>query len=368
MFKLALLLFWPILQFQMQQQQTQIPQQVAPYRELSIRWDAVGTIESGLDHPLAVLICPTESPVGGNLIVVDSSGLIAEIRYGVLGWVPVRTFAVGEAVTAACAGAPHLDRVWRVYVGTASGKVLEFSRGSVGWMRAEIREVPAPIVNMQASDPGREGISQLFVIDGNGRVFNFWVSEEDEWIPRLFPEIDGGATEVCFDYHRMGLRSMLAGPKGVIYKFVQDSVGRWSGEPWATMPAGVLDMAGSADPTMQDVALFYSGVDGVFRYLFHNFKVDEKARVPIAAGVTHIIGKGDQRRFNEFFAMSVDEFCLFEFNYDTRRWDKIVMKTISSPVVSTAFGPGRGETLHQVYAVSADGMIHEFVRQELEQE
>jgi hypothetical protein len=90
---------------------------------------------------------------------------------------------------------------------------------------------------------------------------------------------------------------------------------------------------------------------------------DERARIPVAAGVTHILGKGPQRRFNEFFAMSADEFCLFEFNYDTHKWDRIPMGPVTSPAVSSAFGPGRNEKLHQIYLATIDGKIYEWTRQ-----
>jgi hypothetical protein len=335
---------------------------------LSTRWDAVETFESELNRTLAVLVCPSQAPGAGQLIVTDSSGQIVEVRHGSDGWVSVRNFGVGEEITAACAGAPHLDRVWHVYVGTKSGRVLELSRASVGWTTKEIKTVEAPVINFQATDPGPTGISQLFVIDGDGRVINLWLTEEDEWVTRLIPEIEGGATEVCFDYSRTGISAILAGDKGVIYKFAQDSTGHWTGEAWTAMPVGPLDMASSADPTMKDIAVFYSGTDGIFRYLFYDFTTDEKARVPIASGTTQIIGKGSQRRFNEFFAMSAGEFCLFEFNFDTQKWDKFPMAKVTSPAVSVAFGPGRGGSLSQIYVASVDGRIYEFVRQEVKQE
>jgi hypothetical protein len=219
-----------------------------------------------------------------------------------------------------------------------------------------------------ASDPGTSSISQLFVFDGEGSVSNLWVSEAGDWITRAMPDIAGGATEISFNYDGAMLQALVAGPEGVIHKFVQDSTGRWTGGEWASMPAGPMDMAGSADPSMRDMAVFYSGDDGVFRYLFYDYKTDETARIPIAAGVTHLIGKGSQRRFNEFFGMAAEEFCLFEFNFDTRRWDKIPMKRIEEPVVSTIMDYGRGERLAQIYVACVDGTIHEFTRWIVENE
>lgn len=354
---LSLFMFWPVLQMP----------PTAPYKELSKYWDPAGTIASGIGPAVGVAICPTRQPGAGHLIAADSAGRLAELRFDGAHWSVVRTFRVDEPVTAICSGAPHLDRVWRVYVGTRGGRILELNRGNLGWTTVEVAKVPGPIRNMQASDPGIEGISQLFVIDANGQVTNYWLTEEDKWVTRQVPEIQGGATEVCFDYHRSGLRAITAGPSGVIAKFTQDSTGHWTGGPWTTMPAGALDMTASADPTMQDIAVYYSGRDGIFRYLFHGRMDDEPARIAVAGGTTHLIGKGPQRRFNEFFAQSGNEFCLFEFNFTTRDWDKIVLKPIREKVVSSVFGPGRGESLSQVYAMTVDGTIHEFTRRELEE-
>jgi hypothetical protein len=358
---LPFIIFWSVLSVQSAQAQPDyLPQ--SSYKELSTRWNYAGSFDTGLDKTLAVVVCLASTPGAGNVIVIDSTGQIVEMRYEPSGWKRVRQFAVGERVAAACSGAPHQDRIWRLYIGTVSGRVLEYTRGTMGWLRQTIKEVPPPIVNLVASDPGTSSISQLFVFDGTGSVSNLWVSDADDWITRPIPDIDGGATEISFDYDETTLQILVAGPAGTIYKYVQDSTGHWSGGEWASMPAGPLDMAGSADPSLKDMAVFYSGDDGIFRFLFYGYLTDEKARVPIAAGVTHLIGKGPQRRFNEFFGMVAGEFCLFEFNFTSRRWDKIPMKTFDVPVVSTTMDYGRGERLAQVYVACVDGTIHEFTR------
>jgi len=367
MFNLAIALFWPLLQIA-PPISPQNPPQVAQFVELSPRWDVAGTFETGLDRTAAVIVCPADASEAGDLIVADSSGQIVEMQFGPDGWKKIRTFGIGEPITAACAGAPHADRIWRVYVGTKSGRVLELSHGSLGWTTTEVRTVVAPVRNIQASDPGMSSVSQIFVIDGDGLVLNLWLSGADEWVTRLLPQIDGGATEVCFDFQRTGLVAIVAGPEGTIHKFAQDSTGSWAGGPWTSMPGGALDMAASADPTMKDIAVYYSGADGIFRYLFYDYKEDEKARIPIAGGVTQVIGKGPQRRFNEFFAMSAGEFCLFEFDFADREWKKIAMKQISAPVTSVAFGSGRGDSLSQIYVATLDGKVHEFVRQKMPSE
>jgi hypothetical protein len=363
MFKLAIALFWPLLQLA-----PQSAPRVAPYVELSKRWDPAGVFETGLSRTAAVVVCPTVIEGAGSVIVADSAGQIVEMRFEPDGWTKVRTFAIGEPLTGVCAGAPHLDRIWRVYIGTKSGRVLELSRTSMGWSTNEVRTVVAPVTNIQASDPGPNGISQLFVIDGDGRTLNLWLTEADVWVTRLLPEIDGGATEVCFDIDKSGLTSILASPSGTIYKFRQDSTGNWGGGPWTTMPAGPLDMVSSADPTGRDIAVYYSGSDGVFRYLFYDYKEDEKARVGIADATTNLIGKGSQRRFNEFFGINGGNFYLFEFNFATREWDRIPIEGIPATVVSVVFGPGRGAAMHQIYVARIDGKIHEYVRQELKPE
>lgn len=359
MLTLALALFWPLLQIA-PQGNANIPQ--AQYRELSTRWDDAGAIETGLTKTAFVCVCPSDIPDAGQLIVADSSGQLAELRYGPDGWTKVRTFSAGEPITAACAAAPHIDRKWRMYVGTRSGKVVEFTRGSMGWTNTEVREIIGPVTEIVATDPGMQAVSQLFAIDGDGRVLNFWLSGEGKWVMRLVPEIDGGVSEICYDISSLGVTAIVAGPRGTIYKFAQDSTGHWSGGPWVTMPAGPLDMANSADPTMKDIALFYSGEDGFFRYLFASHKDDEKARIPIAEAANYLIGKGTGRRFNEFFGMSAGDFCLFEFNFTTRQWDRIPMKKMPTQVVSSTFGPGRGESLQQIYVATVDGTVYEFTR------
>jgi len=367
MFKLALALFWPLLQIAPSQIPPNTPK--ATYVELSSHWDPAGVIETGFTKTAFVRVCPSDAPDAGQLIVADSSGQLAELRFDEsTGWTKVRTFGVGEPITAICSGAPHFDRQWRIYVGTKSGKIIELTRGDLGWTTAEVRTIVAPVKEIIATDPGEQSISQLFAIDGDGRVLNLWLSEAGDWITRLVPEIDGGASEVCYDIDKVGIIAVVAGSGGTIYKFTQDSTGHWAGDVWATMPAGPLDMVGSADPTHADIAIYYSGNDGIFRYLFKGTTSDEKARIPIAETVNYLIGKGTQRRFNEFFGMSAGDFCQFEFNYTTRQWDRIPMEHMPTQVVSSTFGPGRGEALHQIYVATVDGKIHEFTRQELQPE
>ena len=110
------------------------------------------------------------------------------------------------------------------------------------------------------------------------------------------------------------------------------------------------------------IAVFYSGVDGIFRYLRFDFKSDERARVPAAGATTHLVGKGRQRRFNEFFGLNGDQFCMFEFAYSDQSWHREPITQFRSPMVSIDFGPGRGEKLFQMYAATADGQIHELYR------
>ncbi|MEW5702367.1 MAG: hypothetical protein AB1792_09080, partial [Candidatus Zixiibacteriota bacterium] len=128
------------------------------------------------------------------------------------------------------------------------------------------------------------------------------------------------------------------------------------------------DMASSADPTQRDIVVFYSGADGIFRYLFYGRMEDETSRLPVADGTVHLIGKGDQRRFNEFFAVSGPEFCMFEFNKTAYDWVKEKIIDIPGTVVSTTFGPGRGTTFHRMYVGTVDGTIYEIVREGLENE
>ncbi|MEW5875969.1 MAG: hypothetical protein AB1752_12410 [Candidatus Zixiibacteriota bacterium] len=355
----SLALFWPLLQ---------ATPPVAPYKALSKFWDPAGTVASGVSPVVAVATCPASQPDAGSLIVADSTGRVAELKHTGNGWTTVRTMRVDEPISALCTAAPHMDRVWRVYIGTKSGRVLELSRGELGWITVEIAKVTGPVMNMQGTDPGLAGVSQVFAVDAKGSVTNLWLTETDKWVTRPLPDVPGGTSEVCFDYGRDGVVAITSGSSGVIHKWLQDSTGHWKGTPWATMPAGALDMAASADPTMKDIAVYYSGQDGLFRYLFFGRTTDEDARIPVAGGSTLVIGKGPQRRFNEFFAMSGEDFCLFEFNFSSREWDKVILKTIPSKVVSTAFGPGRGEQMSQVYAVSVDGTVYEFTRRDEEAE
>jgi hypothetical protein len=128
------------------------------------------------------------------------------------------------------------------------------------------------------------------------------------------------------------------------------------------MVGGVRSLAQAADPTTRDVAVFYSGTDGLFRYLFQGHTDDAKARVPVADGVTNLIGAGNQRRFNEFFGVSGDEFCMFEFDFEDKAWHKVPFGKIDPPVVSAVFGYGRNEVSAQMYVMCANGKVYEFVR------
>ena len=66
--------------------------------------------------------------------------------------------------------------------------------------------------------------------------------------------------------------------------------------------------------------------------------------------------------------MSRGEFCLFEFNFEDRKWTRLPQKTIAGPVASVEYGPGRGGHLRQIYVATVDGKINEFVRQEVKEE
>jgi len=356
MLSLALLLLLPLAQVQ------------PIVKEFSTHWHPADTIRTGLDRLVEVVICPSQDTQGGHLLAVDSSGKIAELRYADRKWTVERVFPVGEAVTCATTGAPRPDGVWTLYVGTKSGRVIEVSRGPVGWTKREIIAVSPPIRNLAATEPDRPGPSQLFVIDGKALVTNLRVATAGSWYSTTLPPTEGGAGKICFDYRRTGLVAVTAGPKGVIYKFLQDSVGQWSGGPWATLSGPVMDMAASADPTARDIVVFYSGQDGIFRYLFYGRMEDEKSRLPIANGTVHLIGKGDQRRFNEFFAMSGREFCMFEYSTKAEDWVKESIASLPGTVVSTTFGPGRGSNYHQMYAAMLDGTVYEIVREGLEEE
>ncbi len=343
MFALLLALTLPVLQGQ------------PITRQLSTRWHPTVAIETGLNNLAFVAICPTKSDSGGHFFAVDSSGNVAELAFVNRQWKILGRSSVGERVVTGCAAAMRPDEVWSLIVGTESGKVIEMRRGEMGWGRYEVTTAPRPPRVIRASEPARPGPSQLFVIDGNGATANWYVGASGRWNKKLLPAVEGGTTHVCFDYSSGGMRAITAGPKGVISRFVQDSMGEWSGGPWDTMSAGCLDMAASADPSMKDICVFYSGKDGHLRYLFSGRMDDVTSRLANAAGAYHLIGKGDQRRFNEFFGMSGNEFCLFEYDSGQLEWIKVPVRSIPSPVVSTVFGPARGATWHTIYVGSVDG-------------
>lgn len=337
-----------------------------PYVELSSRWDNAPIIETGLTHLLAVAVCPGSDSTASHLVAIDSTGEIAEFEFDGTSWHKSRGFSMHQPITAACAGMPEHDRIWRLYLGTRSGHVVELTRGDLGWTANEFYQVQGPVAAIYANKPGYYGVSQMFVIDAKGHVTNLWIAVDGKtWIPRDMPDLPGRTVNLCFDYGRLGVQTVAADDAGHIYKFTQDSLGYWTGTEWANLPAGPLDMAPSADPSGKDVAVYYSGADGVFRYLFENHKTDDVSRIPIAAGTTHMLGKDDQLRFNEFFGLDGVEYCLFEFNFETRVWDRIPMKKISEPITSVTFGPARDGHLCQIFVGTANGQIHEFVRQKL---
>jgi hypothetical protein len=335
-------------------------------RQLSTRWHPTVAIETGLSNLAFVAICPTKSDSGGHFFAVDSSGSIAELAFENRQWRILGKSTVGERVVTGCAAAMREDEIWSLVIGTESGKVIEMRRGEMGWGRYEVTAAAAPLRAVRASEPGRPGPSQIFVIDAKGEITNWYVGASGRWNPKPLPVTEGGATRVCFDYGSQGLRAITAGPKGIIYKFVQDTMGNWSGSAWDTMSSGCVDLAPSADPTMQDICIFYAGEDGHLRYLFFGRKDDVTSRLPCAYGARHLIGKGDQRRFNEFFGMSGQDFCLFEYSSDHADWIKVPIRSIPSRVVSTVFGPARGATWHTTYAATVDGKIYEFERDGLE--
>jgi hypothetical protein len=113
---------------------------------------------------------------------------------------------------------------------------------------------------------------------------------------------------------------------------------------------------------MRDMAFFYSGEDGYLRYLFLGSTIDTLSRLVVGGGATHLIGKGDQRRFNEFFGMRKGTFSLFEYDAVLLDWQEIPITKIEGTTVATCFGPGRGELLHQIYVVTLEGRAYEFVR------
>lgn len=335
--------------------------------QLSTRWHPTVAIETGLSKLAFVAITRTPDDSGGNFFAVDSSGSIAELVYENREWKVRDRFTAGEPVVTGCAAAMRSDQVWSLIVGTAFGKVMELRRGDMGWGRHEIATVTAPLRAIRATEPGLPGPSQVVVIDGQGEVTNWYVGVSGRWHSKSLPNTAGGATHVCFDQSNLALTAVTAGQRGIIHKFVQDSMGDWSGAAWDTMSSGCADLAASVDPTKKDICIYYSGKDGHLRYLFAGRQDDVTSRLKCAEGAYQLIGKGDQRRFNEFFGMVGDEFCLFEYDPGLLEWIKVPIRAIPAKVVSTTFGPARGVTAwHTMYAATVDGKIYEFERDGLE--
>lgn len=356
MFALLLALTLPILQAQ------------PVTRELSSRWHSTVTIESGLSKLAFVAICPNQNPNGGHFVAVDSAGNVVELGFVNREWKILGKTPVGENVVAGCAAAMRPDEIWSLIVGTESGKIIEMRRGEMGWGRYEVTTAKTPIRSILASEPGRPGPSQIFVVDGEREITNWYVGGSGRWIPKPLPSVFGGHTDVCFDYTRSGLCAVTAGEKGVVHKFIQDSLGDWDGTVWATLSSPCLDLAASADPSMKDICIFYAGKDGHVRYMFDGRKDDVTSRLESAQGANHLIGKGDQRRFNEFFGMAGNEYCIFEYDPGQLMWVKVPVRSIPGNVVCTIFGPARGPTWHTMYAATVDGKIYEFERDGLENE
>lgn len=343
--------------------------QAAPTgRPLSTRWHPTVAIETGLTNLAFIDICPSMTMSAARIMAADSAGNIVEMAFVDRKWTIVGRATVGEPIVSGCAAAMRPDEVWSLIIGTKAGNVYEMRRSELGWGRHEVTTLPGPLRTVAATEPARPGPSQVFVIDANGEVTNWYVGASGRWNRKTVPPTDGGATHICFDYSKAGLQAITAGPKGLIYRFIQDTMGDWSGDIWNRMSAGCLDLAASADPSMQDICLFYSGTDGHLRYLFSGRMDDVTSRLESAQGAYHLIGKGDQRRFNEFFGMSGSEFCLFEYESGLLDWAKIPIRDIPSPVVSTVFGLARGGTWHTMYAATVDGKIYEFERDGLENE
>ncbi|MBD3298567.1 MAG: hypothetical protein GF341_07935 [candidate division Zixibacteria bacterium] len=341
----------------------------AEYTELNPRWEYAGVVlESSLGSLAGVVACPGETVDENLLVAVDSSGTVTELRYVGDAWETVRTFAIGHPVCCVSAGAPQHDRKWRVYVGSLDGQVTELTRTKLGWTTNPVVTLDHPVLAIHTTNPGKKGISQLFVIDKAGHATNLWIGMNQDWQTRPIPDIDGGITDLVYSMERTGLNIIVAGPSGTLHQLVQDTMGFWSGDEWAAMAGGVLDMAASADPTMKDMAVYYSGDDGHFRYLFFDHKSDEASRVPVAGGASHLIGKQSSLRYNEFMGLSRDEYCQFEFNFTTREWDRVPLYRVGQDLVSVHFGQARPGHPYQFYVVTADGLIHEFVRQEMPEE
>lgn len=356
MFAMLLALTLPLLQTQ------------ALTRELSTRWHYAATIETGLNNLAFVAVCPNPKQPNSNFVAVDSNGTVLELGFVNRQWQVLRKSSVGERVVAGCAAAMRPDEVWSLVVGTESGKIIEMRRSDMGWGRYEVGTAPTPIHTVATTEPARPGPSQIFVIDGQLEVTNWYVGGSGRWVPKPLPSVFGGHTNICFDYPRIGLCAITAGKQGVIHKFIQDSLGDWDGSVWATLSSPCRDLAPSADPTMKDICIFYSGADGHLRYLFDARRDDVTARLTSAEGAHRLIGKGDQRRFNEFFGMVGSEFCLFEYDPGQIMWVKVPIRSIPGTVVCTLFGPARGAPWHTIYVATADGKIVEFERDGLENE
>ncbi len=337
-------------------------------RTLSTRWHPMPPIQTGLPKLAVLAICPSSDDSDGHFFAIDSSGKVIELGFVNREWKTLDSTSVGESVIAGCAAAVRPDEIWSIIVGTKSGKIIELKRGTMGWGRHEVTTVPVPIRGIKASEPGRPGPSQLLIIDGEGEITNWYVGASGRWNTKHLPSVEGGHTHVCIDYPREGLCAITAGPKGVIHKFIQDSLGNWDGQLWNTLSSGCRDMAASADPSMKDICFFYAGEDGHLRYMFDGRKDDVTSRLDCAKDAIHLIGKGDQRRFNEFFGMVGNQFCLFEYDPGQLAWVKVPMGTIPSTVAATIFGPARGATWHTMYVGTVDGRIYEFERDGLENE
>lgn len=338
-------------------------------RQLSTRWHPTVAIETGLNNLAFIDICPATSDSSGRFFAGDSAGSIVELAYVNRQWKVLDTISVGERVVAGCAAAMRPDEVWSLIVATESGKVIEMRRGIMGWGYYVVTTVPAGIRTIRATEPARPGPSQLFVIDVKGAVSNWYVGASGRWNQKSLPSVSGGSTHICFDYSTMGLTAVTAGLTGVIYRFAQDSMGDWSGVAWDTLSSGCRDLAAMADPSMKDICIVYAGLDGHLRYLFFGRKDDVTSRLANAEGAYQMIGKGDQRRYNEFFGMARDEFCLFEYDPGMQDWIKVSMRSIPSKVVATAFGPARASfAWHTIYVATVNGTIYEFERDGLENE
>lgn len=145
-------------------------------------------------------------------------------------------------------------------------------------------------------------------------------------------------------------------------------MGDRSGVAWDTMSSPCRELAPSTDPTQKDIYLFYAGRDGHVRYLFSDRRDDVTSRLACAEGAYHLIGKGDQRRFNELFGMVGNEFRLFEYDAGQLQWVGVPIRSVPSTVVSTVFDPARGRTFHTIYVATIDGKIYEIERDRLENE